>query len=480
MDNTNVKNYNNRYTVDSFKHLVINRDHLLQTQNSELRRVVLDVIEETLYEMNAYKIFLMNITLSGSILHIGNKEWDIKKYRNIYIVCGGKAASATAMALETILGTWITKGVVIVKKVEPNEYFSKCEVFIGGHPLPNLEGYQGCQRIFKMLSAVNSEDLVISAISGGTSALMAYPKAGLSLEEDILTTDVLLKSGANIHEINAVRRHISRVNGGNLAKFIEDRGAEIILLMYYDTIGAMPTESPWMAKPVYGGPMAPDPTTLQDARNTIRNYGLRDKLPKNIVDFLDFCTDEEETPKSLKRHTSFVVNTLPDLCECAKNVSESKGIKSYVLSSSLVGSSQQAGSLFADIAKEIRELDRPFKPPCMIIASGEVYTLIEDPRTVHGSGGPGQEMATAFALHNGETQGVCFASIDSEGTDGPTQAAGAIVDWSTFIGSKEKNINLSKSLQNHATFQALDSLNSIIYTGNTGTTLCDLHLLYII
>lgn len=163
--------------------------------------------------------------------------WDLSRKRHVYFICGGKAANATAMALEAVLGDYLTRGVVIVKSLEPEDHFRKCEVFVGGHPLPNTEGFRGCLRILSMVEEANEDDLFISAISGGTSALMACPIEGLTLEEDILTTDILLKSGANIFEINSIRRHISRINGGQLARSIERKGAEMILLMHKDAIG---------------------------------------------------------------------------------------------------------------------------------------------------------------------------------------------------------------------------------------------------
>lgn len=459
---------------------VLNKKILLAHGCTALRSVVLEVMEQTLFEMDAYQRFLKNITLEGTVLHIGNRSWDLSKKRNVYLICGGKAANATAMALETILGERLSYGVVIVKSLEAGDLFNKCDVFVGGHPLPNLEGYQGCCRIFELLEKIGPEDLVISAISGGTSALMSCPKPGLSLEEEILTSDVLLKSGANIHEINSIRRHISRVNGGNLAKKIEEKGAEMILLMHYDAVGGTPTKEPWSPRPVLGGPMAPDRTTLQDAKDTIRNYSLEDKLPRKVVDFIRNSTKADETPKSLKRHTSFVVNTLPDLCSCAQKKAQQLGIEAHILTSSLVGSSQEAGRFFAAVAKEIKQTGRPYSAPCMLIASGEVGTIIDDPRKVRGWGGPGQEMAVAFALALEDTPGVCFASIDSEGTDGPTDAAGGLVDSSTYGEALAQKIDLKKALRQHATYQALGKLSSRVYSGNTGTTLCDLHLMYIV
>lgn len=458
---------------------VINRQELLAGGDTVARRIVLDVLEETLDEMDSYKRILQFVSLHGSTLKIGKLTWDLSRKRNVYLICGGKAANATCMALEAVLGDRLTSGVVIVKSLEPEDRFQKCEVFVGGHPLPNMEGYKGCLRILDIIAGAGEDDLFISAISGGTSALMSCPQEGFSLEEEILTTDIMLKSGANITEINSIRRHISRINGGHLAQRIEEKGAEMILLMHRDAVGYPATPDPGKPADVTGGPMAPDYTTLQDAKNTIRNYGLDNKLPRTVVDFFENCSAADETPKQLKRLTCFVVNTLPDICLCAKKVAERHGIRTIILTSSLLGSSKEAGKFFASIAREIHVTGHPTSAPCMFIASGEVSTIIDDPKSVRGLGGPGQEMAVSFAIAARDIPGACLLSIDSEGTDGPTDAAGGITDTTTFATANSMGVDLYKALRNHSTYNALGSLGCRVITGNTGTTLCDLHIMYV-
>lgn len=456
-----------------------NRQELLSSGDGSSRALVLNVAEETLGEMNAYKRLKQFVSMDGSLFRVGKLEWDLAKKRHVYLICGGKAANATCMALEEILGAYLTKGVVIVKSLEAQDRFDKCKVFVGGHPLPNMQGYHGCLEILKMVEQANENDLFISAISGGTSAMMSCPVKDLTLEEEILTTDVMLKSGANIYEINSIRRHISRINGGNLAKSIEETGAEMILLMHKDGVGYPPTIDPGIPDLVIGGPMAPDNTTLQDAQNTIRNYDLAKKLPRRVVEFFENCTQADETPKKLKRFTSFVVNTLPDLCLCAKRIADGMRIPATILTSSLTGSGKDMGTFFAAIAREVHLTGNPVIAPHMFIASGEVNTVIDDPRSILGLGGPGQEMAASFAIAARDIPGACLLSIDSEGTDGPTDAAGGLVDSLTYALAQSKGIDLYKALRHHATYQALGGLGCRVVTGNTGTTLCDLHILYV-
>lgn len=461
------------------KKKIQNRQELLSVGDKHLRSFVLDILEETLNELDSYTRIKSFVLFDGAFLRIGTSTWDLSKKRNIYLICGGKAANATARALEEILGERLTGGVVIVKQLEAQDDFSKCEVFVGGHPLPNIEGYKGCLRILEIVKNANEDDLFISAISGGTSALMACPIGGISLEEEILTTDICLKSGASIHEINSIRRHISQINGGNLARKIEEKGAEMILLMHKDAMGWPATINSGIPDYVVGGPMAPDQTTLQDAKKMIVNYGLEKKLPKNVVDFFENSTSEFETPKKLDRLTCFTINTIPDLCFAAKRVAEKKGIPSILLTTSLSGSSKDAGIFLASIAREVYQSGNPSKAPVIILASGEVSTIIDDPKSVGGLGGPGQELATSFAIAARNLPAVCLLSIDSEGTDGPTDAAGGIVDSKTFEIARDRGVDLFKALRNHSTYNALGKINSRIITGNTGTTLCDLHIMYI-
>ena len=456
-----------------------NRQELLSTGDVVSRALVLDILEETLEEMDAKKRIPQFVSRDDAILKIGKLEWDLSKKRHVYLICGGKAANATCMVLEEILGDYLTRGVVIVKSLEPEDSFSKCKVFVGGHPLPNMEGYRGCLEILQIVAQANENDLFISAISGGTSALMSCPVEGLSLEEEILTTDIMLKSGASIYEINAVRRHISRINGGHLAREIEKKGAEMITLQHKDAVGYPPTWDSGIPTIVTGTPMAPDDTTLQDAKNTIINYNLEQKLPKRVVSFFQNSSEADETPKELKRLTSFVINTLPDLCYCAKKVAEKKGIRTIVLTSSLTGSSKDIGIFLASIAREVHLTQNPVSAPCLFIATGEVNTIIDDLKCIQGLGGPGQEMAAAFAIAARDINSAVLLSVDSEGTDGPTNAAGGMTDSTTYDLAKNLNIDLYKALRYHATYQALGRLHSLVMTGNTGFTLCDLHLLYV-
>ena len=194
----------------------------------ESRKIVLDITEKTLQKLDASQRIKSIMHMDGSILHIGTKSWDLSKKRHVYLLGAGKACNHMAMAVDEILGDYLTKGIAIVKVAEEADIFHRTDVYVGGLHLLNEEGYHACQKILDLVDQAGPDDLFLVVISGGSSALMSCPIDGITLDDEIQTTDVMLKSGANIYEINAIRRHISAMNGGMLAKRIQSVGAELI------------------------------------------------------------------------------------------------------------------------------------------------------------------------------------------------------------------------------------------------------------
>ena len=448
--------------------------------DSESRKVVLDITEQTLNKLDSYEIIKNLTSFDGHTLTIGSKSWNLDKKEHVYLIGAGKACNHMARAIDEILGERLTRGIAIVKIKEDIDIFNKTEVYVGGHPLPNEEGYKACLKIIDMVDQAGPKDLFIVVISGGSSALMSCPREGITLQDEIDTTDVMLKSGAGIFEVNAVRRHISALNGGMLAKRIEERGAELIGFGISDAVGNPPTLNPGEPCLSYNStPMGPDKTTLDDARAAIRKYDVADRLPKAVLDFIMSAGPECETPKTFPENTYFRINTLPDSCLIAKEIAEKMGYNAYILTSFLEGEAKDAGTVFAAIARQIQSYDTPFKAPCVILSSGEVTTLITDNRTIKGHGGPSQEMMTGFAIAAEKIPGACMLSIDSEGTDGTTPAAGALTDSCTLAAARDNHIDLMDALRTHSCYEALSVIDDTIMTGNTGTNLCDFNVMFV-
>jgi len=446
----------------------------------ESRRIVLDITEKTLQKLDARGRIKSIMRLDGDMLHIGVKSWDLSKKRNVYLLGAGKACNHMAMAVDEILGDRLTRGIVIVKIAEETDVFNKTEVYVGGHPLPNKEGYRACLKMLELVDNAGADDLFIVVISGGSSALMSCPIEGISLEDEIVVTDVMLKSGANIYEINAIRRHISQFNGGMLAKRIEARGAELIGFGISDGIGSPATGDIGIPYAAYKStPIGPDTTTLEDARRVIRDYNVADRLPKNVVDYLMNVGPEGETPKAFPNNTYYLINTLPDSCIYAKQFAEEMGIHAVVLTSYLEGEGRDIGTVFASIAREIQAYDNPVSAPCIVLASGEATTRILDNSEVTGHGGPSQEETLSFAVTADKAKGVCLLSIDSEGTDGTTPVAGGITDSQSLKAARSKGIDVFAALRGHACYEALSAMDDVVFTGNTGTNLCDFNIMYV-
>lgn len=456
-----------------------NKKEILLQGAKDSKKIVLDLAEKTLQQLDGYYRVKELVSMSGSILHVGNRQWDLSKKRNVYLVGAGKACNAMAMAIDEILGDWLTKGICIVKIKEDTDVFRKTEIVVGGHPLPNAEGVEGCLRILELIDQAGPEDLFISVMSGGSTALMCCPVEGITLDEEKEATNIMLKSGADVYSINAVRRHISQMNGGNMAKRIKESGAEMIGIDIYDGSQYGATEDIMEPIEFHGTPMGPDKTTLEDAKSMIRDYALEDRLPKSIIKFFNECGPEAETPKEFPEFTYFVLNTVPDSCIYTKKIAEDMGINAYILTTSLEGESAEAGTFMASLAREIQEGRSPMQAPCVVISSGETTTKILDENTIKGHGGPGQEMVTSFAIAAKDVPGACMYSMDTEGTDGTTSAAGGITDSFTYAQAVAAGLDLRGALRGHATNEALSELKSLVITGNTGTNLCDLNILYV-
>ncbi len=457
-----------------------NAERILSRGDVESRRIVLEIADRTLDRLDSYRRIRSIMHMTGDTLHIGQRSWDLSRKRNVYLFGAGKACNHMAMAVDHVLGDRLTQGIAIVKIREQADRFNKTEVFVGGHPLPNEEGHRASKKIIELVDGAGPEDLFIVVISGGSSALMSCPIDGISLQDEIDTTDVLLKSGAGIYEINAVRRHISALNGGMLAKRIQDVGAELIGFGISDAVGSPATGDIAVPYAAYKStPIGPDPTTLDDARATIVNHNVIERLPRSVVDYLMAAGPEAETPKAFPDNTYFLLNTLPDSCIYAKEICEDMGLQAVIVSSFLEGESRDTGTFFASMAREIQTYGNPVKAPCVLLSSGEVTTQILDNQLIKGHGGPGQEMAVSFAITAAKAKGACLLSIDSEGTDGTSKVAGGITDSTSFGAAAEHGVSFYQALREHSCYEALETVDCTVFTGNTGTNLCDLTIVYV-
>lgn len=454
-----------------------NLDELASHGDASSRRVALEIMEAALRDLDVSRVIRSLLRLDGDTLRVGDRRWELAPGRRLFVVGAGKATNAMAGAVEEALGDRITRGLVIVKRLEAGDRTKRIELTEGGHPLPNEAGLAATRRILAMVEEAGPDDLFIGLISGGSSALMSCPLPGITLEDERRVTEALLTSSARILEINAVRRHISAVNGGRLAQRIEARGAELINLIISDSVGKKPTLEPGKPTEFVGTPVAPDATTLQDARDALERYRLAACAPRAIVEFLRTAGPGQETPRAFgDRVHHFVLQRPANACEAARQAAETMGLRASILTTQLEGESREAGTFLACVAKEIALNRRPLAPPCVLIAGGETTTRIEGGA---GSGGPSQELALGFALEIADRPGFSICALDTDGTDGPTEVAGGIADGRTVARARQAGLDVFRRLWEHDSTAVLLALGDAVVTGNTGTNLCDLNVIYV-
>jgi len=445
-----------------------NKEELLSHGNRDGRRIALNVVEYALKAIDPYEAVRKKVVIGNEGLIVGHLKYDISKIRNIYVVGAGKGTLRIAEALEDILGNRIKKGILIEKRGQGRK-LKTIKVVDGGHPIPDEVGMDGAKEVVEVAKGAKEGDLVFVCIAGGCSALMPLPVEGISFEDKKRVNDLLLKCGATIGEINAVRKHISAVKGGRLGMYIYP--AEIINLIVIDEVAGLP----W-------GPTVPDTTTFEDAVRALKKYALWEKAPDSVRKHLQRgLTDPSlETPKpkdfeDLKVHNIVLVDN-KIACVAAKKRAEELGFNSMILSTVLEGESREAGIVLASIAKEIEGRIRPLKPPCVLVLGGETtVTITEQP----GEGGPSQELALGFSMKIAESEKTVIVSIDTDGTDGPTDIAGGVADGYTVERAKEKGIDIYENLMKHNSSYVLREIKDAVITGPTGTNVMDLNVIVI-
>jgi glycerate-2-kinase len=448
--------------------IIKNKRELLSHGNIEGRRIALDIIEYALKTIDPYKAVRKTVFIDDERLIVGQLKYDLSEIRNIYVVGAGKGTLRIAEALEDILGNRIRRGIIIEKEVNGHK-LKTIEVLRGGHPIPNEAGAEGAKKIVELAKSAQENDLVFVCVTGGCSALMPLPVEGISLEDKKRVTDLLLKSGATIEELNAVRKHISAIKGGRLAKYIHP--AEVINLIVIDEVAGLP----W-------GPTVPDTTTFEDAVRALKKYDLWEKVPDSVRKHLQRGLSDPslETPKpkdfeGLKVHNIILGNN-EIACEAAEKKAKELGFNSMILSTVLEGESREVGIVLAGIAKEIERRNRPLKPPCVLVSGGETTVTIVGEA---GEGGRNQELALASSLKIDGSKNIVITSIGTDGTDGPTDIAGGIVDGYTLRRAREKGIDIFENLMKHNSSFVFRQLKDAIFTGPTGTNVMDLTLVVV-
>jgi len=408
------------------------------------------------------------VHVKGAILKIGSLSFDLGKVGRVFVVGAGKASGLMAQAVEEILGERIERGFVNVLAETAKRFQTKRVAVNGaGHPLPDDAGCEGAKAILELARSAREGDLVLCLISGGGSALMPLPVDGVTLGDKQLLTAQLLKSGASIEELNAVRKHISQVKGGQLSRAAFP--ATVVSLIMSDVVGD-PLGS------IASGPTAADPTSFQDAVDVLRRYGVWERAPTSVKAYLERGLRGEvpETPKPgepvLSRTHNVIVGNNRLAAEAASMEARRQGLNTVLLSSLVEGEARQVGTVYAGIAREIVASDHPTLRPAAIVIGGETTVTV----TGSGRGGRNQELALAASLKIRDSSGVVIASLGTDGLDGPTDAAGAIVDGQTFNRACKAGLDPLRALAENDSYTFFKALGDLVFTGPTMTNVNDL------
>lgn len=446
-----------------------NKKQLLSHGSMKIRKAALDIIEYSLEKADPYIATKNLVSLKNNNLHVGSLVFNLDNHKRIFILGAGKATFPIAKALEEILGDKITDGIVICKYGQEG-CLKHSKLYLTNHPIPDESGLIAAKKVIALAKKTIPGDIVFAGITGGSSALMPLPIPEVSLEEKKVVNKLLLTCGANIIEINAVRKHLSQIKGGRLAKTIHPK-ADLINLTVSDVIGD-PLD-------YITCPTVPDTSTFEDARNVISKYKLWEKLPVSVRNYLKNATSEMETPKDLSDHQlhNFIIVAGDTACVAAEKKAKEMGFNAMILSTMFEGESKELGRTFAAIAREIIMNKRPLKTPCAIIGGGETTIKLEGD---YGMGGPNQEFALSAALYLEDLKDTVIVGFDTDGTDGPTKIAGAIVDSSSTCMAKKLGISLQHELDWHNTVEVFEKMGDAIITGPTGTNVNDLKFLLIL
>lgn len=405
----------------------------------------------------------------GNVLTAGGKRYALDSFDRVLVIGAGKAGAAMAQAVEKALGKRINTG-WINTKYGHGAPLKRIHVHECGHPVPDAAGVDGARKIVELAEGAGANDLVIAVISGGASALTPAPVAPITLAEKQETTKLLLACGANIHEINAIRKHISTFKGGQLARAAAP--ATVIALMLSDVIGDS-------LESIGSGPTAPDPTTFASCLQLLHGYGIAKKVPSSVLRRLTAGASGEvdETPKAgdpaFDRVRNLIVGSNALAVDAAASTARKLGYRTLVLSTRIEGETRDVAGMHAAILKEIRAARRPLAEPACLISGGETTVTIRG----EGLGGRNQEFALAGAIDLAGMPDVCVLSGGTDGTDGPTDAAGAVADGGTLETAKAKGLDARDFLARNDSYHFFDPLGLLLKPGPTRTNVMDVRIL---
>ena len=401
---------------------------------------------------------LRSVRVEGNTVLVGYERFEAER---VFILAAGKAAGAMARAAEELFNERLQGGLIVTR--HGHEATSKkLETIFAAHPEPDERGVEAARRVEELARSLGEGDLLLALISGGASALLADPAPPIELANLKKLTGALLRSGADIGEINAVRKHVSVLKGGGLVSLAAP--ARTLALLLSDVVGDDPSA-------IASGLTAPDPTTLEEARRVLKHYGI--DPPESVAEYLKKA---EETPKPgdavFERVANVVCGSGRHAAEAAAEKASELGYEPLLLSTTITGDARPIASVYAAVIREVLESGNPLPPPCAIVSGGEATVTVRG----SGTGGPNQEFALTLAVELDGVGGWAALAADTDGNDGPTDAAGGLVSGATADAIRSGGVDPEEALANNDAYRALEAGGAMLVTGPTGTNVNDLRV----
>jgi len=450
--------------------LISNKAVLIENGSDRLerraRRLLVEALESALVSVDPHLLVSRHVKRRGNNLVMNDETISLADYDGVYVVGAGKASGAMVEALEHILGDRLTGGLAVFPTEQVSPKLSRVKAVAASHPIPDVSSVKAAEELVALIERLTDRNLLICAMSGGGSSLLSLPLEPLTIEDKGRVVQLIMNAGATIAELNTVRKHLSAIKGGWLAK--RSTAGRIVGLLISDVIGDR-------LDSIASGPISPDPTTFSDAVQILEKYRLLKSIPGAALQILRKGTEGgiPETPKDddpcFRRASHLVLGNNRVACLSAQRYLRSKGIKTKVLSSSITGESRFLGSFIGSLARNVATFNEPFRKPCALILGGETTVRVTGP----GLGGRNQECAMGCAREIEGLRGVVMASIGTDGIDGPTDAAGAVVDGMTLSRSRKLGLSFERLLDQNDSYRFFLPLKDLVMTGRTNTNVND-------
>ncbi len=439
--------------------------------HAKVNTLLRTLVSNVLHVADPKEIIKKKVKRKGSHLKVGKKTYDLKAYRRIVCVGAGKASESMALPMEKILGRCLEGGVIVVNAANSTAT-SNIKIIEASHPVPDRRGVEATKKVLSLARSLTKQDLLIVLLSGGASSLLCAPAEGITLNDKKRTTQLLLKSGATIQEINIVRKHLSSLKGGQLAQMTS---ATILTLVMSDVLGDD-------LSTIGSGPTFPDPSTFQDAWNLLKDRNLLSTVPTSVRQHLK-TSWQGKIPETLKarrrntpnRHHEILTNNHNVISETAKVLKRMRW-KTTILPFWLQGEAKDIGKMLGKLARDIHRSGKACSPPTCLIAGGEPTVTIRG----RGRGGRAQETVLAAGKEIAGLRKVYVAGFGTDGIDGPTDAAGAVVDGGTLSRAQKNGLSSEIFLRHNDSYTFFKKAGGHIITGPTGTNVNDIYVILVI